>query len=398
MAIPMADLKTQYRGLEAEIQSALRGVLEKGRFVLGENVSALEAEVAELCGARHGVAVASGTDAITIALAAFGVGAGDEVVTTPFTFVATTESVVLVGARPVYADIEPATFNINPDAIEKAITPRTKALLPVHLYGQCARMDEILQMAEKRGLVVICDAAQAIGARYQGKRIGELGDAATLSFFPTKNLGAYGDGGMILTNDEAAARKAKSLRFHGMSSSNSYDSVGYCSRLDELQAAILRVKLGRLASWNEARRHNAAAYSEALADSAIIPPVEEPGNYHVYHQYTVRYPNRDAVRAALAEAGVDSVVYYPAPIHMQPAYSFLGCKEGDFPQAERASREVLSVPVHPELSAEQVQTVAEALRNAECGMRNVESAKGERVTSPGTAAASDSGLATRGFP
>jgi len=359
----MADLKAQYRALEPEIQAALRGVLEKGQFVLGENVSALEAEVAELCGAGYGVAVASGTDAITIALAALGVGPGDEVVTTPFTFVATTESVVLVGARPVYADIDPRTFNIDPEAVRRAITPRTKALLPVHLYGQCAQMDDILDAAQEHGLRVICDAAQAIGAQYRGRRIGELGDAVTLSFFPTKNLGAYGDGGMILTNDEAVAEKARSLRFHGMSSSNSYRYVGYCSRLDELQAAVLRVKLARLTDWNDARRRNAAVYTEALKGSAVVPPVEEPGNHHVYHQYTIRCPDRESAQAILKQAGVASAVYYLAPLHVQEAYSFLGYKPGDFPEAEKAAREVLSVPVHPELAPEQVQTVAKTLRS-----------------------------------
>jgi dTDP-4-amino-4,6-dideoxygalactose transaminase len=335
--------------------------LEGCQFILGENVFALEAEIAERCGAKYGIAVASGTDAITIALAAFGIGPGDEVVTTPFTFVATTESIVLVGARPVYADIDPATLNIDPAAIRRAITSKTKALLPVHLYGQCARMDEILKIAEEHGLLVICDAAQAIGASYQEKRIGQLGHAATLSFFPTKNLGAYGDGGMILTNDDEAAERARSLRFHGMSSSYAYSRVGFCSRLDELQAAVLRVKLSRLPGWNEARRRNAAIYNRALAGGPIIAPIEAPGNYHIYHQYTVRCPNREAARAALKEAGVDSAIYYPAPLHLQEAYSFLGYKQGDFPEAERASREVLSVPVHPELAPERVQTVAEAL-------------------------------------
>jgi dTDP-4-amino-4,6-dideoxygalactose transaminase len=362
----MANLKAQYTALEPEIQSALRDVFAKCQFILGENVTKLEAEVAEMCGAKHGIAVASGTDAITIALAAYGIGPGDEVVTTPFTFVATTESIVLVGARPVYADIDPDTFNIDPAAIRKAITPKTKALLPVHLYGQCADIDEILKIAEEHNLIVICDGAQAIGASYKGKQIGKLGHAVTLSFFPTKNLGGFGDGGMILTNSDEAAAKAKSLRFHGMSPTYSYayDHIGFCSRLDEMQAAILRVKLSHLKAWNEARRANAVTYSNALAGSSVIAPVEKPDNYHIYHQYTMRCPNRQSIQTILKDAGVGSAVYYPAPLHTQGAYSFLGYKEGDFPEAERASREVLSVPVHPELTQEQVKTVVDALITA----------------------------------
>lgn len=360
----MANLTAQYRALESEINSALRGVLENGRFILGENVSALEAEVASMCGAKHGISVASGTDAITISLAALGIGPGDEVITTPFTFVATTEAIVMVGARPVYVDIDPTTFNIDPDLMRKAITSKTKALLPVHLYGQCAEMDDILAMADDYGLVVVCDAAQAIGATYKGKQIGLVGDAATLSFFPTKNLGACGDGGMILMNDDEAAEKAKSLRFHGMSSSYSYKHVGFCSRLDALQAAVLRVKLPRLKGWNDARREHAEVYSKVLQGSRIIAPLEASGNHHIYHQYTVRTPNREATQAALKEAGVDSAVYYPAPLHVQDAYTFLGYKEGDFPMAEQASEEVLSIPVHPELTPDQVRTVADALSAA----------------------------------
>lgn len=364
MSIPMADLKAQYRALEPEIKSALLDVLEKGQFILGENVSSLETEIAEMCGAKYGISVASGTDAITIALAALGIGPGDEVITTPFTFVATTESIVLVGARPVYVDIDPATYNIDPSAVEKAITPKTKALLPVHLYGQCAQMDELLAIAEKHGLAVICDGAQAIGSKYKGKPIGQLGHAATLSFFPTKNLGAYGDGGMMLTNDDAVAEKARSLRFHGMSSSYEYRHIGYCSRLDEIQAAILRVKLPYLTAWNEARRNNAAKYSKVLTGSPIIPPIELPENYHIYHQYTARCANREVVQSKLKNAGVASAVYYPSPLHVQQAYSYLGYKLGDFPEAEKASKEVFSIPVHPNLSDEQVQTVIDALKVA----------------------------------
>ncbi|MBI2844374.1 MAG: DegT/DnrJ/EryC1/StrS family aminotransferase [Armatimonadetes bacterium] len=364
MSIQMADLRAQHREIDEEIQAAVDGVFERCQFILGENVVALEHEIARLCGAKYGVAVASGTDAITIALVAVGVGPGDEVVTTPFTFVATTESVVIAGARPVYADIDPETFNIDPTAIHRAVTPKTRAILPVHLYGQCANTEAIMAIAAERGVPVVFDGAQAIGAVRNGRKIGEIGDAVTLSFFPTKNLGGCGDGGMILTNDEAIAAAAKSLRFHGMSESYTYGRVGFCSRLDELQAAILRVKLSKLDIWNERRRRNAALYNEALSGGPVHSPVEDPGNHHIYHQYTVRTPNRETVRAALKDAGVGSAVYYPAPLHVQEAYAFLGYKEGDFPEAERASREVLSIPVHPQISDDQVKRVAEALAGA----------------------------------
>lgn len=360
----MADLRAQYRNLEPEIQAALHDVLEKCHFILGENVTTLEAEIAKLSGAKYGIAVASGTDAITISLAALGIGPGDEVITTPFTFVATNEAIVLVGATPVYADIDPVTFNIDPEAIKKAITPKTKAILPVHLYGQCANVDEIQKIADEHGLAVVYDGAQAIGAAYRGREVGEMGDATTLSFFPTKNLGAYGDGGMILTNREDVWENAKSLRFHGMSASYAYKRIGFCSRLDEIQAAILRVKLSRLKGWNDLRREHAAMYNEALLGTPIVPPTEEPGNHHVYHQYTFRTTNREAVQKSLKESGVDSAIYYPSPLHTQEAYAFLGYKEGDFPEAERATREVLSVPVHPELTPEQAKIIAEALAKA----------------------------------
>jgi len=360
----MADLCAQYRSLQSEIDAAVHSVLEKGRFILGENVTLLEQETADLCGAKYGIGVNSGTDAIIIALAAAGIGHGDEVITTPFTFVATSEAIVIVGARPVYADIDPDTFNLDPAAVEKAITPKTKAILPVHLFGQCARIEELESIAQKHGLKIICDGAQAIGAARNGRKLGEMGDAATLSFFPTKNLGAYGDGGMILTNDEDIARRARSLRFHGQSSSYTYERVGFCSRLDELQAAILRVKLPHLIGWNEKRRKNASAYNSVLGGTPIKIPKIDEGNYHIYHQYTLRTPARDRLKEILAGEGVSSAVYYPEPLHIQKAYEFLGYKAGDFPASEQAAREVLSVPVYPELTEEQVSDVAVALKKA----------------------------------
>ncbi len=358
----MADLRAQYRSLEAEINAAVLDVLGKCSFILGETVTKLEEDIAALCGAKYGIAVNSGTDAITIALAAAGVGPGDEVITTPFTFVATTESICLVGAKPVYADIDPVTYNINTVAVEKAISPKTKAILPVHLYGQCANMDEIMEIAARHNLKVICDGAQAIGATYRGRPIGELGDACTLSFYPTKNLGGAGDGGMILTNSDELAEAARSLRDHGRSATYAYERIGFCSRLDGIQAAVLGVKLTKLKEWNESRRTHGHAYTAALEGSSITAPTELAGNYHVYHQYTIRTGNRDIVQSTLKNAGIGCAVYYPSPLHVQPAYAFLGYKEGDFPAAELASREVLSLPVHPELREEQVAEIVKALK------------------------------------
>jgi dTDP-4-amino-4,6-dideoxygalactose transaminase len=362
LAIPIANPKAQYLALKNEIDAAVQDVFEKCQFILGDNVKALEVEAPQVCDARFGIAVNSGTDAIVIALAASGVGPGDEVITTPYTFVATTEAILIVGAKPVYADIEPDTFNISPDEIEKKITPKTKALLPVHLYGQCANISRIEAIAKERGLVLVSDGAQAIGSKHNGKGIGAYGDSSTLSFFPTKNLGGCGDGGMVLTSDEAVAAKARSLRFHGMDETYSYEYVGYCSRLDELQAAILRVKLRRIDQWNEARRSNAAHYIEVLQGLPIALPVPKPENYHTYHQFTLRYARRDELKALLGERGIGSGVYYPSPLHLQRAYAPLGYKEGDFPESERAAAEVLSLPVHPDLSADEVKTVAQAVR------------------------------------
>ncbi|MDO8683003.1 MAG: DegT/DnrJ/EryC1/StrS family aminotransferase, partial [Armatimonadota bacterium] len=354
MSIEMANLRVQYAEIKDEVDSAVRGVIENGDFRPGESVIRLENDVAAMCGAKFGVAVHSGTDAILIALRAAGVRPGDEVVTTPFTFVATTEAIVLAGAVPVYADIDPDTFNIDPEDIERRITSKTTAILPVHLYGQCAEMDAIESIASRHGLKVIYDAAQAIGAAQNSRRIGETGNAATLSFFPTKNLGAYGDAGMILTNDEALCEKARLLRVHGMKpGSYYYEDVGYCSRLDELQAAVLLVKLKRLETWNEKRRQNAARYFEALSGTPIKAPTVREGRLHTFHQFTICHPRRDDLHDALWANGIGSAVYYPLSLHLQPAYRYLGYAEGDFPIAEKAAKEVLSIPVHPELTEDQ---------------------------------------------
>ncbi|MDH7600805.1 MAG: DegT/DnrJ/EryC1/StrS family aminotransferase [Armatimonadota bacterium] len=362
MAIPMANPKAQIDALKTEIASAIESVLESGQFILGPNVSALEEEIPAVCESRFGIAVNSGTDAIVVALAAAGVGPGDEVVTTPFTFVATTEAIMIVGAKPVYVDIDPLDYNLDPNLVEQAITERTKAILPVHLYGQCAQMERLEQIAKKYGLMLVADGAQAIGARHKGKGIGAFGDATTLSFYPTKNLGACGDGGMVLTNDPNLCERAKSLRFHGQDGAYSYQYVGYCSRLDEIQAAILRVKLSYLDAWNAARSANAAYYMEAFQDLPLQLPVTKADNYHTYHQFTIRFPKRDELKARLAEMGVGSAVFYPSPLHVQKAYARLGYKEGDFPEAEKAAREVLSLPVFPELTTSQREQVAEAVR------------------------------------
>ncbi len=362
MYVPMADLKAQYQSIRPEIDKAVQAVMENGRYILGENVAALEKEIAEYCGSSFGIGVASGTDALALSLKALGVKAGDEVITTPFTFVATVEVIALLGARPVFADIDPTTFNISPSLLEEKITPRTKVIMPVHLYGQTADMTAILEIAKKNDIRVVCDGAQAIGAEHKGKPIGCYGDMVTLSFFPTKNLGAAGDGGMVLTNDPDLAEKVRYLRFHGSGGTYSYKYIGFCSRLDELQASILRTKLPHLAGWNTKRRNNAAIYNELFADTCISVPKEQAGNTHVYHQYTIRTARRDELRSYLKSAGIETGIYYPTPLHFEEAYKYLGYKEGDFPEAEKAAGEVLSLPVFPELTHQQLAHVAATIR------------------------------------
>lgn len=359
----MADLKAQYQPISEEMVNAVRGVFESGRYYLGDNVKLLEQEIAEYCGAAYGVGVNSGTDAIWLALRALGVGEGDEVITTPFTFVATTEVIALLGARPVYVDIDPTTFNLDPNLIEARITERTKAILPVHLYGQPADISRIQEIAGRHSLRVVYDGAQAIGAEADGKPVGAYGDAVTLSFFPTKNLGGVGDGGMILTNNPDLAEELRTLRFHGSGGSYFYKRVGYCSRLDELQAAILRAKFPHLAEWNNTRRRNAAEYRELLGDMPIALPRETPGVKHIYHQFTMRCTERDALKDYLKAREIDSGVYYPSPLHLEEAYKYLGYRPGDLPEAERACREVLSLPVFPELTDQQLAHVAGSIRS-----------------------------------
>jgi dTDP-4-amino-4,6-dideoxygalactose transaminase len=358
LRVPMGDLQSQYASIKSEIDAALLRVMESGRFILGREVELLEQEVAAFCGVQYGIGVASGTDALLLALLAVGVKPGDEVITTPFTFIATAEVISRIGAVPVFADIDPVTYNLSPSSVEASITPRTTAIVPVHLYGQAADMEGICELASKYGLAVVEDVAQAIGAKHNGKPVGSFGDAAALSFYPTKNLGAAGDGGMVLTNREDVRDTVRLLRYHGSGGPYIYDRLGFNSRLDELQAAILRAKLPHLESWNAARRRNAARYTELLHCHGYGLPIEASGNYHVFHQYTVRCRNRDELKAALAAGGVDTGIYYPLPLHLQPAFAYLGYKEGDFPESERAAREVLSIPVFPELSEEQLHHVA----------------------------------------
>ena len=361
-SIPQLDLAAQYASIAPEIHSAIESVLRSQHFVLGIEGAALEKEVARLCGVAHAVGVASGTDALILALRACGVRAGDEVLLPPFTFVATGSAVSALGAKPVFADISPRTFNIDPSELERRITPRTRAIIVVHLYGLPADMDPILSFARKRKIPLIEDNAQAVGARYKGNRTGSFGDAACLSFYPTKNLGAYGDAGMVVTNSAETAARVRNLRNHGQTGKYISSEPGWNSRLDELQAAILRVKLTHLAEWQLARQAAAQQYTRLLAAAREVQTPAAPLECeHVFHQYTIRLKKRDELQTFLSDRRIGSTVYYPLPLHLQPLYSSLGHKEGDFPAAEQAAREVLSLPMYPELAREQIERVADAI-------------------------------------
>jgi UDP-N-acetyl-3-dehydro-alpha-D-glucosamine 3-aminotranferase len=361
-AIPQLDLPAQYAAIGDEIRAAIDRVLASQQFVLGQEGAALEEEVARLCGVAHGVGVASGTDALMLALRACGVHAGDEVILPPFTFVATGSAVTALAAKPVFADIHPNTYNLDPAQLERRVTPRTRAIIAVHLYGLPADMDSILAFARARKLAVIEDNAQAIGAGYKGRSTGALGDIACVSFYPTKNLGAYGDAGMIVTNSTEAAGRLRTLRNHGQSAKYVSSEPGWNSRLDEIQAAILRAKLRHLPDWQRARQTHAAEYTRHFAQlPGIMPPLASEGYEHVYHQYTIRVENRDVLRQVLAQQKIGSAVYYPVPLHLQPLYAGLGHKRGDFPHAEHAAEEVLSLPMYPELRPTQVARIAETV-------------------------------------
>lgn len=359
------DLKAQYLPIKEEIDAAIARVLDSQHFILGEEVAAFEREIAAFLGVPHAIACASGSDALYLALLASGIGKGDEVITTPFTFVATAGSIARTGARPVFVDIDPITFNISADEIAKAITSKTRAIIPVHLFGYPADMKVITKIAANNNLVVVEDAAQAIGARYQDQPIGSLGTYGCFSFFPSKNLGCAGDGGLVTTKDAALADRLKLLRAHGSRTKYSYEIIGTNSRLDALQAAILRAKLEHLPAWTEARRSNANRYREIAArldlEGSVKLPVALPGMYHVYNQFVIRASRRDALRKHLTEAGIPTDIYYPNPLHTQPAFSYLGYGGGDFPESERASKEVLALPVYSELSAESQEAIVEEI-------------------------------------
>ncbi len=360
--IPAVDLRAQYAAIGAEIRAAIEEVLAAQQFILGPQLAALEREVAQLCGRRFGVGVASGTDALVLALRVCGIGRGDEVMVPAFSFIATAAAVSLLGARPVFADIDPRTFNLDPARIESCITPKMRAIVPVHLYGLPAEMDTILQIAARRGLAVIEDNAQAIGASYKGRKTGGLGQLGCLSFYPSKNLGAYGDAGMIVTDSEEWAARLRLLRDHGQARKYVSEEQGWNSRLDEIQAAVLRVKLRHLESWKAARQAHADEYNRLLSQIPdVITPAVPDGSEHVYHQYTIRVRERERVQRTLAARGIATAVYYPVPLHLQPLYAALGHKRGDLPEAERASGEVLSLPMYPELRPDQIARVAEAV-------------------------------------
>ncbi|MCY3774527.1 MAG: DegT/DnrJ/EryC1/StrS family aminotransferase [Candidatus Aminicenantes bacterium] len=359
--VPLLDLKRQTRLLEPRITAAMREVLDSGEFILGPAVVRLEERMARYCQCRYAVAVASGTDALRLTLSALGIGPGDEVITTPFSFVATAGTILRCGATPVFADIDPGSYNLDPDRIESAITSRTRAILPVHLYGQPADMDPIRDLATERGLRLIEDCAQAVGARYGGAVVGSLGDAGCLSFFPTKNLGAFGDAGMIVTGNADFGERLALLRNQGNRRKHRADVLGFNSRMDTLQAAILEVKLDSLEDWNSQRRAIARRYNRWLEETPVKTPPESRRGRHVYNVYTLRAPRRDQLANRLAGRGIGNAVYYPVPLHLQGAFSRLGHTPGSLPAAETASREVISLPIFPELTREQQRRVCEEI-------------------------------------
>ena len=369
MQVPLLDLQAQYRPLRDELVGAVTRVCDSQRFIMGPEIEGLERELAAFLGVTHAVGVSSGTDALLIALMALGIGPGDEVITSTYSFFATAGCVARVGATPVLVDIDPVSFNIDPAAVAAAITPRTKAIIPVHLYGQSADLDPILEAANRAGVPVIEDAAQAIGSRYKGRTVGGFGSLGCFSFFPSKNLGAFGDGGLVTTNDDTLAASLRRLRVHGADRQYYHQVIGGNFRLDALQAAVLRVKLPHLAGWSEARRHNAARYDQLFADlgltGRVTRPAALPDRYHIFNQYVVRVPNLDAVKSHLETRHVGSAIYYPVPFHEQACFADLRYRSGQFPHAERAARETLALPIYGELTAGQqryvVDVIAEAL-------------------------------------
>lgn len=364
MNVPFLNLQAQYESLKNELLPVVEQVLAKGHYILGPNVAALEQEVSAYVGAKFGVGVNSGSDALTLALRALDIGAGDEVITTPFTYIAPAEAIHQVGAKIVFADIDPKTWNIDPADIARKISPRTKAIIPVHLFGQASPLKKILEIANPRGIAVIEDCAQAIGAKYKTDFVGSLGRLGCFSFYPTKNLGADGDGGMVVTNDEALAKKLKMLRVHGIERRYYHDLHGYNSRLDEIQAAILRVKLPHLKDWNERRHQIAQRYADGLKQLPVELPTTLTGNTHVFHVFALLTEKRDELQKHLADRGIPTLIYYPLPLHLQKVYENLGYKAGDFPITESISKKILPLPMYPELTDEQVDYVIATIRSA----------------------------------
>lgn len=393
MHIPLLDLKRQYEVIQTEVEASVCGILASGAYIMGTNVKAFEAEFATYCGVKHAISVGNGTDGLVIALQAMGIGSGDEVITTPYTFFATAEAISSVGAKPVFVDVRPDTYNIDENLIESAITENTRAIMPVHIFGLPAKMDQINEIAKKHGLKVIEDACQAVGATYQGKKVGNLADIGVFSFFPTKNLGCAGDGGMITTNDNKLAAICRALRVHGsgeggrlaynllhvadekleeaIGDSAVYDPrkyynylIGYNSRLDEVQAALLRIKLRKLDEYNQARQQAAAFYSQALAETAYVTPATNENAESVYHQYILQAENRAQVVKHLSEKGIATGIYYPIPLHLQKAYRDLNYKNGDMPVAEYLSHRTFAVPCFPELTAEEKTYIIGTLKEA----------------------------------
>jgi dTDP-4-amino-4,6-dideoxygalactose transaminase len=369
--IPLVDLKSQYEEIKKEIQEAINRVLDNTTFILGEEVTKFEEEFAKYCGTKYAIGTSSGTSALHLALLSLGIGEGDEVITTPYTFTATVETVIHCKAKPIFVDINPKNYNIDPQKLKEFLELRTpnselrtrlKAIIPVHLYGQPVDLDPILKLAKRYNLKVIEDAAQAHGAEYRRKRVGSMGDIGCFSFYPGKNLGAYGDGGMVVTNDDEVANKIRCLRDHGRREKYEHHMIGYNYRLDGLQSAILRVKLKYLDEWNEKRRKNASIYNGLLKNLNIVTPYEEEYAKHVYHLYVIRTKRRDEIYKFLQEKGILCGIHYPLPLHLQKAYQFLGYKEGDFPVAEECAKEVISLPIYPELKREEIVYIAEALK------------------------------------
>ena len=360
--IPIIDSKRQYATIQNEAEKEVLEVMRSGSYILGKHNKAFEQEMADFIGVNYSVALNSGTDALHLALRALDIGAGDEVITVAFTFVATTEAIGIVGATPVFVDINPDTFNMDANLIEEKITPKTKAILPVHLYGQPCDMEKIMTIAKKHNLYVIEDCCQAIGAEFKGKKVGSFGDIGCYSFYPTKNLGTMGDGGLAVTNSEALKNRMVALRNHGGAVRYYHDEIGVNSRLDEIQAAILRVKLPYINNWNKARRAHAAFYNELFKDAENIETPKEIDNvYAVYHQYTIKVPNRDEVHKMLQEAGIGAMIYYPVPLHLQKVHSHLGLKEGLLPHTERDTKMVMSLPMFAEITEEEQRTVAKTV-------------------------------------